>query len=31
MMVRDILSGYQEAGADYVYAYLTGYRTPRPT
>jgi ubiquinol-cytochrome c reductase cytochrome c1 subunit len=24
-MLRDILTGYQEAGADYVYAYLTGY------
>ena len=28
MMVRDVLSGYQEAGADYIYAYLTGYGTP---
>ena len=27
-MLRDILSGYQEAGADYVYAYLTGYKPP---
>lgn len=25
-MLRDILSGYQEAGADYVYSYLTGYK-----
>ena len=25
MMLRDIASGYQEGGADYVYAYLTGY------
>jgi len=24
-MVRDILSGYQEGGADYIYAYLLGY------
>ena len=29
-MVRDIVSGYQEAGADYVYAYLLGYREPPP-
>jgi cytochrome c1 len=28
MMIRDILSGYQEAGADYVYAYLMGYKEP---
>jgi ubiquinol-cytochrome c reductase cytochrome c1 subunit len=28
MMIRDVLSGYQEGGADYIYAYLTGYRTP---
>ena len=28
MMIRDILSGYQEGGADYIYAYLTGYRAP---
>jgi cytochrome c1 len=27
-MVRDVLSGYQEAGADYIYAYLLGYREP---
>jgi cytochrome c1 len=27
-MLRDILGGYQEAGVDYVYAYLTGYREP---
>jgi cytochrome c1 len=27
-MLRDISTGYQEAGADYVYAYLTGYKTP---
>ena len=27
-MLRDIFSGYQEAGADYLYAYLTGYNTP---
>jgi ubiquinol-cytochrome c reductase cytochrome c1 subunit len=27
-MLRDIVSGYQEGGADYVYAYLTGYKEP---
>jgi cytochrome c1 len=27
-MIRDVLSGYQEAGADYVYAYLKGYQDP---
>ena len=27
-MVRDIVSGYQEAGADYLYAYLTGFKPP---
>jgi cytochrome c1 len=27
-MLRDILSGYQEAGADYVFGYLTGYGDP---
>lgn len=27
-MVRDIVSGYQEGGADYVYAYITGYADP---
>ena len=27
-MLRDILAGYQEAGADYVYAYLTGFKEP---
>jgi ubiquinol-cytochrome c reductase cytochrome c1 subunit len=26
-MLRDIVSGYQEAGADYLYAYLTGFKT----
>jgi ubiquinol-cytochrome c reductase cytochrome c1 subunit len=30
MMVRDVLTAYQEAGADYIYAYLTGYRPPPP-
>lgn len=25
LMVKDILTGYQEGGADYVYALLTGY------
>jgi cytochrome c1 len=27
-MLGDISRGYQEAGADYVYAYLTGYANP---
>jgi cytochrome c1 len=27
-MVRDIFSGYQESGADYLYAYLTGFKEP---
>lgn len=27
-MLRDIASGYQEGGADYLYAYLTGFKTP---
>jgi ubiquinol-cytochrome c reductase cytochrome c1 subunit len=27
-MLTDIARGYQEAGADYVYAYLTGYTDP---
>jgi cytochrome c1 len=27
-MLRDIPSGYQEGGADYVYALLTGYGNP---
>jgi ubiquinol-cytochrome c reductase cytochrome c1 subunit len=27
-MLADIARGYQEAGADYVYAYLTGYTDP---
>jgi ubiquinol-cytochrome c reductase cytochrome c1 subunit len=27
-MLRDIVGGYQEAGVDYVYAYLTGYKSP---
>ncbi|MEQ1710073.1 MAG: cytochrome c1 [Hyphomicrobium sp.] len=26
LMARDILTGYQEAGADYLYALLTGYK-----
>lgn len=26
MMLRDIFRGYQEAGADYLYALLTGYK-----
>ena len=28
LMLRDIASGYQEGGADYVYAYITGYAEP---
>jgi cytochrome c1 len=27
-MLRDIFSAYQEAGADYIYAYLLGYANP---
>lgn len=27
-MLRDILAGYQEGGADYLYAMLTGYEAP---
>jgi len=27
-MMRDILAGYQESGADYVYAYLMGFKEP---
>ena len=27
-MLRDVLTAYQEGGADYVYAYLTGYEDP---
>ena len=26
--LKDILTGYQEGGADYVYAFLTGYADP---
>jgi cytochrome c1 len=29
-MMRDIFAGYQEAGADYLYAYLTSYKAPPP-
>ncbi len=28
MMVKDVLTGYQEGGADYTYAILTGYAEP---
>lgn len=28
LMARDILTGYQEAGPDYIYALLTGYQEP---
>jgi len=27
-MITDIATGYQEGGADYVYAYITGYTNP---
>jgi ubiquinol-cytochrome c reductase cytochrome c1 subunit len=27
-MLKDIVTGYQEAGPDYVYAYLTGFADP---
>lgn len=27
-MLVDIVTGYQEAGADYIYAYLTGFTDP---
>src|SRR6478752_9371129 len=27
-MLRDIASGYQEGGADYIYAYLKGFSDP---
>lgn len=29
-MLRDIVTGYQEGGADYVYALMTGYRDQPP-
>jgi cytochrome c1 len=29
-MLRDIFAGYQEGGADYLYAYLTGYKPAPP-
>jgi cytochrome c1 len=29
-MASDVASGFQEAGADYVYALLTGYQDPPP-
>jgi ubiquinol-cytochrome c reductase cytochrome c1 subunit len=29
-MLVDIATGYQEAGPDYIYAYLTGYTEPPP-
>jgi len=28
MMIRDIVTGYQEGGADYLYAYLLGFAQP---
>ena len=28
LMLRDIAVGYQEGGADYIYAILTGYKEP---
>jgi ubiquinol-cytochrome c reductase cytochrome c1 subunit len=27
-MLRDIVTGYQEGGPDYIYAYLTGFTNP---
>jgi cytochrome c1 len=27
-MLGDIITGYQEAGSDYVYAFLTGFKAP---
>ena len=27
-MLRDVVNGYQEGGADYLYALLTGYKNP---
>lgn len=27
-MVKDVVNGYQEAGADYLYALMTGYKEP---
>jgi ubiquinol-cytochrome c reductase cytochrome c1 subunit len=30
-MLRDVLTAYQESGADYVYAYLMGYKEPPPS
>lgn len=27
-MLRDVVNGYQEGGADYLYALLTGYKSP---
>ncbi len=27
-MLKDIAAGYQEAGPDYIYAYLTGFKDP---
>jgi cytochrome c1 len=29
-MLRDVATGYQEGGADYVYAVLTGYKETPP-
>ncbi len=29
-MLVDIVTGYQEGGPDYIYAYLTGYVSPPP-
>jgi ubiquinol-cytochrome c reductase cytochrome c1 subunit len=30
LMLRDVLVGYQDGGADYLYALLTGYTDPPP-
>lgn len=29
-MLKDIATGYQEGGADYLYALMTGYKDPAP-
>jgi ubiquinol-cytochrome c reductase cytochrome c1 subunit len=30
LMLGDVLKGYQEGGADYIYALMTGFRDPAP-
>lgn len=27
-LVKDVVTGYQEAGADYIYSFITGYKDP---